>query len=81
MHERIVEKNGAEMARDIVTRLKYVGQAHDINFTFEGKYGNCGMSHRLLSLAGSKGQDVQRQVLEEVWERHLSVLEMSRVGS
>jgi len=39
-------------------RLKRVGKAHGIDFTFAGKVGNTRDSHRLMYLAGLKGEDV-----------------------
>ncbi|THV73677.1 thioredoxin-like protein [Aureobasidium pullulans] len=55
---RIAQKNGADRAEGIKMRLKRVGKAHGIDFTFAGKVGNTRDSHRLMYLAGLKGEDV-----------------------
>jgi predicted DsbA family dithiol-disulfide isomerase len=43
-------------------RLKRVGKAHGINFSFAGKVGNTRDSHRMMHLAGLKGEDVQMRL-------------------
>ncbi|KEQ99504.1 hypothetical protein AUEXF2481DRAFT_180699 [Aureobasidium subglaciale EXF-2481] len=67
---RIAQKNGAERAEGIKLRLSRVGRAHGINFTFSGKVGNTRDSHRLILLAGQKGEDVQGRVVEEFFRDH-----------
>lgn len=51
-------------------RLKRVGQAHGINFSFAGKVGNARDSHRMMYLAGLKGEDVQMKLAKELFAMH-----------
>lgn len=67
---RIVQKNGAERAEGIKMRLKRVGKAHGINFTFASKVGNTRDSHRLMYLAGLKGEEVQMALAMELFRVH-----------
>jgi predicted DsbA family dithiol-disulfide isomerase len=64
MRDRIAEKNGAEMASGIITRLERVGRGCGINFSFRGKIGNTRDSHRLLRFAERKGEGKAREVIE-----------------
>ncbi|KAH0345245.1 DSBA oxidoreductase, partial [Aureobasidium melanogenum] len=67
---RIAQKNGIERAEGIKMRLKRVGKAHGINFTFAGKVGNTRDSHRLIYLAGFKGGEVQMALAKELFRVH-----------
>lgn len=51
-------------------RLKRVGKAHGIDFTFAGKVGNTRDSHRLMYLAGLKGEEVQMALAKELFKVH-----------
>jgi predicted DsbA family dithiol-disulfide isomerase len=51
-------------------RLKRVGQAHGINFSFAGKVGNTRDSHRLMYLAGLRGEVVQMKLAKELFTMH-----------
>lgn len=51
-------------------RLKRVGKAHGINFTFASKVGNTRDSHRLMYLAGLKGEEVQMALAMELFRVH-----------
>lgn len=51
-------------------RLKRVGHAHGINFSFAGKVGNTRDSHRMMYLAGLKGEDVQMKLAKELFAMH-----------
>lgn len=65
---RITQKNGAERAEGIKMRLKRVGKAYSIDFTFAGKVGNTRDSHRLMYLAGLKGAEVQMALAKELFK-------------
>lgn len=67
---RIAQKNGADRAEGIKMRLKRVGQAHGINFSFAGKVGNTRDSHRLMYLAGLRGEVVQMKLAKELFTMH-----------
>jgi predicted DsbA family dithiol-disulfide isomerase len=67
---RIAQKNGADRAEGIKMRLKRVGQAHGIDFSFAGKVGNTRDSHRMMHLAGLKGEDVQMKLAKELFAMH-----------
>ncbi|KAG9654428.1 DSBA oxidoreductase, partial [Aureobasidium melanogenum] len=67
---RIAQKNGIGRAEGIKMRLKRVGKAHGIDFTFSGKVGNTRDSHRLLYLAGLKGEEVQMALAKELFRVH-----------
>ncbi|KAH0375725.1 DSBA oxidoreductase, partial [Aureobasidium melanogenum] len=67
---RIAQKNGIERAKGIKMRLKRVGKTHGIDFTFAGKVGNTRDSHRLLYLAGLKGDEVQMALAKELFRAH-----------
>ncbi|KAH0359425.1 DSBA oxidoreductase, partial [Aureobasidium melanogenum] len=67
---RIAQKNGIERAEGIKMRLKRVGKAHGIEFTFSGKVGNTRDSHRLMYLAGLKGEEVQMALAKELLRIH-----------
>jgi predicted DsbA family dithiol-disulfide isomerase len=67
---RIAQKNGADRAEGIKMRLKRVGQAHGIDFSFAGKVGNTRDSHRMMYLAGLKGEDVQMKLAKELFAIH-----------
>lgn len=51
-------------------RLKRVGNAHGIDFTFAGKVGNTRDSHRLMYLAGLKSEEVQMALAKELFRVH-----------
>lgn len=51
-------------------RLRRVGHAHGIDFSFAGKVGNTRDSHRLMYLAGLKGGDVQMRFAKELFRVH-----------
>jgi hypothetical protein len=51
-------------------RLKRVGQAHGIDFSFAGKVRNTRDSHRMMHLAGLKGEDVQMKLAKELFAMH-----------
>jgi predicted DsbA family dithiol-disulfide isomerase len=67
---RIAQKNGADRAEGIKMRLKRVGQAHGIDFSFAGKVGNTTDSHRMMYLAGLKGEDIQMKLAKELFAMH-----------
>jgi predicted DsbA family dithiol-disulfide isomerase len=67
---RIAQKNGADRAEGIKMRLKRVGQAHGIDFSFAGKVGNTRDSHRMMYLAGLKGEDIQMKLAKELFAMH-----------
>jgi predicted DsbA family dithiol-disulfide isomerase len=67
---RIAQKNGADRAEGIKLRLKRVGQAHGIDFSFAGKVGNTRDSHRMMHLAGLKGEDVQMKLAKQLFAMH-----------
>ena len=67
MKERIAQKNGAEMASGIVTRLERTGRACGIDFSFQGRIGNTKDSHRLLYFAAQKAPGVQRALIEKLF--------------
>jgi predicted DsbA family dithiol-disulfide isomerase len=49
---------------------KNVGQAHGIDLSFAGKVGNTRDSHRMMHLAGLKGEDVQMKLAKELFAMH-----------
>ncbi|KAK6006761.1 hypothetical protein QM012_005769 [Aureobasidium pullulans] len=67
---RIGQKNGADRAEGIKMRLKRIGKAHGIDFTFAGKVGNTRDSHRLMYLAALKGREVQMALAKELFRAH-----------
>ncbi|KAG9578444.1 DSBA oxidoreductase, partial [Aureobasidium melanogenum] len=67
---RLAQKNGIERAEGIKMRLRRVGKSQGIDFTFAGKVGNTRDSHRLLYLAGLKGEEVQMALAKELFRVH-----------
>lgn len=67
MKERIAQKNGAEMARGIITRLERTGRACGIAFSFQGRIGNTKDSHRLLYFAAQKSPGAQKALIERLF--------------
>lgn len=68
--DRIVQKNGEVIGRGAQTRLKRLGKVYGIDFTFQGMVGNSRLSHQLIRYAGTRGADVQRRVIELIFEKH-----------
>ncbi|KAH8813396.1 DSBA-like thioredoxin domain-containing protein [Flagelloscypha sp. PMI_526] len=52
------------------TRLASIGEAEGIHFKFGGKTGNTRDSHRLIQLGKTKGLDVQKRVIEELFSAY-----------
>ena len=63
-------KFGAERSAMMFQRLASVGQEVGIRFSFGGKTGNTRDSHRLIQLAGTKGEDVQVKVVERLFRAY-----------
>ena len=51
-------------------RLENIGKEVGIGFKFGGKTGNTRDSHRLIQLAGTKGEDVQTKVVERLFRAY-----------
>ena len=63
-------KFGPEKAAMIYQRLADVGKEVGINFSFGGKTGNTRDSHRVIEMAGRKGEEVQNRVVEELFKAY-----------
>ena len=63
-------KFGAERSAMIFQRLESVGKEVGIRFSFGGKTGNTRDSHRLIQMAGTKGEDVQVKVVEKLFRAY-----------
>jgi predicted DsbA family dithiol-disulfide isomerase len=85
MRDRIMQKNGEEMTRGIITRLERTGRASGINFSFGGKIGSTRDSHRLIRYAGQKDKRVQQslveRILHEIFEQDLDVTSRSELAA
>lgn len=51
----------------IIQTLQDVGKEVGINFSFGGKTGNTRDSHRVIEMAGRKGEDVQNRLVKELF--------------
>lgn len=51
----------------IIQTLQDVGKGVGINFSFGGKTGNTRDSHRMIEMAGRKGEDVQNRLVKELF--------------
>lgn len=60
-------KFGPEKSAMIIQRLEAAGKDAGINFSFGGKTGNTRDSHRVLEMAGRKGEDIQTKVVENLF--------------
>ena len=63
-------KFGPEKTAMIYQRLADVGKEVGINFSFGGKTGNTRDSHRVIEMAGRKGEEVQNRVVEELFKAY-----------
>ena len=63
-------KFGPQKSAAIIQTLTEVGKENGIKFSFGGKTGNTRDSHRLLQLAGQKGNDTQTKVVEELFKAY-----------
>ena len=68
--DRIIQKNGEVIGHGAQTRLKRLGQVYGIDFTFLGMVGNSRLSHRLIKFAESRGEGIQRRIVDLIFERH-----------
>lgn len=60
-------RHGPERAAMIMQRLQAAGKELGINFSFGGKTGNTRDSHRVIEMAGRKGEEVQNKVVKELF--------------
>ncbi|KAL8824248.1 MAG: hypothetical protein Q9191_005186 [Dirinaria sp. TL-2023a] len=60
-------KFGPERAAMIFERLEAVGKEVGVNFRFGGKTGNTRDSHRVIEMAGQKGEQTQTKVVEALF--------------
>lgn len=63
-------KFGAERSVMMFQRLESIGKKVGIRFSFGGKTGNTRDSHRLIQMAGTKGEDVQVKVVEKLFRAY-----------
>lgn len=68
-------KYGALRTRMIHDRLKAVGTQMGVKFDFDGNTGSTRDSHRLLMLAGTKGEEMQTRVVEELFDAYFEQAE------
>lgn len=54
--ERMAQKFGADRSRALIARMRAVGAAEGIHFTYEGKAGSTRDAHRLVQLAKHKAK-------------------------
>lgn len=60
-------KFGPERAGMIIERLEAVGKEVGVNFSFGGKTGNTRDSHRVIEMAGRRGEQTQTKVVEALF--------------
>lgn len=65
--EKVVIKNGEEMAKGIRTHLQRVGKANGIEFSFGSKIGKTRDSHRLIQFAPPESR---KGLLEAIFQAH-----------
>ncbi|KAK2058006.1 DSBA-like thioredoxin domain-containing protein [Colletotrichum caudatum] len=70
VNERMAERFGAERLHAMHERMKQMGAAEGVNFTFEGKVGHTRDAHRTIQLAKSKGADVQNAVVDSIMKSY-----------
>lgn len=70
MMERMAQRFGAARLEAVNQRLKTIGRAEGIAFSFAGKLGNTRDSHRLVQLAKTKGDDVENRVVLELFRSY-----------
>ncbi|KAK2034319.1 DSBA-like thioredoxin domain-containing protein [Colletotrichum zoysiae] len=70
VNERMAERFGAERLHMMHERMKQMGAAEGVNFTFEGKVGHTRDAHRTIQLAKSKGADVQNAVVDSIMKSY-----------
>lgn len=63
-------KFGPERAAAIIERLEAVGKEVGINFSFGGKTGNTRDSHRVIQMAGQRGEQMQEKVIQALFEAY-----------
>jgi predicted DsbA family dithiol-disulfide isomerase len=63
-------KFGEERAAQIFNRVAQAGTEVGVNFKFGGRTGNTRNSHRLVQLGKSKSPEVQKRVVEELYEAY-----------
>ena len=63
-------KFGPDKAAAIFQRLEAVGKDVGINFSFGGKTGSTRDSHRVIEMAGRKGENMQNAVVENLFQAY-----------
>lgn len=66
VQERMAQKFGADKLGMMTERMRMMGQAEGICFSFQGKIGNTRDAHRLSQLAKTKGG---RRAEQSSWRR------------
>jgi len=64
---------GPERADAIFERITAAGAGDGIRFSFAGRTGNTRDSHRLLQLAGSKGEAAQTRTVEQLFTAYFEL--------
>ena len=63
-------KFGPARAATIIERLEAVGKEVGIKFSFGGKTGNTRDSHRVIQMAGQRGEQMQEKVVDALFEAY-----------
>jgi predicted DsbA family dithiol-disulfide isomerase len=66
-------KFGEAKFAQIEQTLGAAGKEAGINFSFGGRTGHTRDSHRLIRLAGQKGQETQNRVVDEIFKRYFEL--------
>ena len=64
------EKFGKDRTKQIISRMKSVGEEHGIHFSYGGNISNTFDSHRLLWLARQKSLELQGKLVDEVFHAY-----------
>ena len=67
INERMAQKFGADRVDALNARMRLMGQAEGINFTYQGKVGNTRDAHRLIQLAKTQGPERQDAVVSSIF--------------
>lgn len=71
--DRYKRRFGDAKFAQIQQTIGTVGKEVGINFSFGGRTGHTRDSHRLIRLAGQKGQDTQNRVVDELFKRYFEL--------
>ena len=68
--QRLAQKFGPARTEAIHARLRHMGQADNVNFTFSGLVGNTRDSHRLIQLAKTNGIETEDRVVDSLMKSY-----------